>query len=228
MAKKATKKKSTKKKATKKAASSSKPKSAPAKEKSNGMTWLVVIVVIALLFFLIRGCSGTEEMVEPVVDDTPVVEEEDAGLPETTPGEALTADDVAQGAAKSNSGYAGEVVYKDNSLAIDTNELERVSNVACSQKMISIKLTNVNDEKSYMISNNGVQKGFDTYFQVRGIVVKNPGCDAEELAPGESTMCTSIGQPSGSYMNIEGTNRLSVVTPNDEGLSRTEAVLVNC
>ncbi|RME77783.1 hypothetical protein D6774_03270 [Candidatus Woesearchaeota archaeon] len=239
MAKKATKKKSTKKKtaskskAKKSAASKPKVSAAPAKEKGNWLTWVVVIVVVALFVFLIRSCSGGagEEVAPNEQVEAPAVEETQQE-PSTEPGSVLTQDDIQQGAAK-KSGLTGEVQYKDESLAIDASgNLERVSNVACSQnangeRMISLTLTNVNSERPYKISNNGVQKGFDTYFLVRGIVVKNPGCEDTELAPGESTTCSTIGG-TGSYANIEGTNRVAVQTPNDDGLSRTEAFLVNC
>jgi len=231
-------------KSVKKEASSQKASKAQKKGSRNWLTWVVVLVVVVALFFLIRGCqkapgagTGTQPGQEAVAPSQPTGGEGTQGgeqLPPTVTGEIVTEPQLQQGAGGDSVGFTGENKYSDNTLAVDvTEELVKISNVQCVKnsdglRMISAKLTNVNKERAYKISTTGVQKGFDTYFMVRGNVVYNPGCGSNELAPGQATMCTTIGQTNPSYANTEGTNRVSVQVPNDDGLSRSDVFLVNC
>ena len=95
-------------------------------------------------------------------------------------------------------------------------------------RMISLKLTNTNSDVDFMISDEGVKKGFNVYFNVNGLVDYDPGCDEETLTPGESIVCDNIGLDNPKYEVTEGINRLSIQSPNDEGKIKAEAVVVNC
>ena len=79
-----------------------------------------------------------------------------------------------------------------------------------------------------MISSKGIAKGYNTYFMMRGMVDENPGCDVEELAPGEFTGCSKICKDLMRYGNVAGTNRLTIESPGNDGKKVTEAVVVNC
>ena len=117
----------------------------------------------------------------------------------------------------------------EEELAIDvSNTPQLLSDVKCEKdeengnSYISLKLTNVGEE-NFMISHKGVSKNYNTYFSIRSLVDNNPGCNQEELTPGESTTCTKIGLDTAPFVNVKGINRLSIQAP-----GQTEALLIEC
>ena len=78
-------------------------------------------------------------------------------------------------------------------------EEEMVKNAVCSDGKIGAVITNVAEETMTVSE--------DIKFLLRGLVVKEPGCDKEELAPGESTTCTSLNGP---FQVVEGKNEVVI------------------
>jgi hypothetical protein len=156
-------------------------------------------------------------------------------VPETEAGPGLVTVDSLDTGDYTQHSLLGEPQNKDAELARDyTAAPVRFSNFDCVKdettgiRYISIKVTNTNADRPFMISPKGVAKGYDTYFMVRGMVDTDPGCAVEELAAGESTICSKIGLDQERYGNTEGTNRLTIQSPNNDGAKLTEAVVVNC
>jgi hypothetical protein len=78
-------------------------------------------------------------------------------------------------------------------------EAEMVTSAVCADGKIGAIITNVADET--------VMLGSSMIFQLRGMVVKEPGCDKTELAPGESTTCTQLN---GNFALVTGQNEVLV------------------
>ncbi len=78
-------------------------------------------------------------------------------------------------------------------------EAEMVTSAVCADGKIGAVITNVAD--------NAVTIGNELKFQLRGMVVKEPGCDKVELAPGESTTCTTLNGP---FQLVPGQNEVIV------------------
>ena len=78
-------------------------------------------------------------------------------------------------------------------------EGEMISQVACIEGKISGKLTNVGDET--------LTVGKTMTIQLRGMNVLDPGCDATELASGESTTCMNLN---GFFPVVSGQNEIVV------------------
>lgn len=218
-------------------------KAAP--EKSNKfLIWAVVIVVIVVILFLMRGGKEAPEaptapapVVEaPVVKDTSQVEDLDKNaVPETAPGESLLQEEELATGEYTQESRVGDPQFEDEQLAKDTTaEPERFSNFECSLdeetglRYLSLKVTNINEERPMLISHVGVSKEYNTYFMTRGNIDFDPGCGVEELAPGESTVCSKVGPENPVYTLTEGINRLNIQTKDDSGSLVTEAVIINC
>ncbi|MFC1754796.1 hypothetical protein ACFL96_15605 [Thermoproteota archaeon] len=239
--KKAAKKRKSAKKTAKKPAA--KPAAAPRRKKKESnkfLVWAVVVVVIVILLFLIRGVKKAPEApeAEEVAPEVPVEVEEEAppvdedAVPETAPGEALVEEGDLESGDYSKQSLTGNPQYKDAELGKDlTAEPERFSNFECGMddndvRHISLKVTNTNSEVPFMISETGIQKGYNTYFMLNALIDNDgTGCGVEQLAPGESTVCKTIGLD-GKVM--DGINRLTIQSPNDGGKTVAEAVVVNC
>lgn len=125
-----------------------------------------------------------------------------------------------------------DVVDKDelaNPAGVDvTSHPELFSNIEClndtESGLFYINLRIYNDlEDAMRISNIGVSKGYNTYFLIRGIVDKDPGCSKEILEPGDMTVCDKIGFDDARFALKSGLNRISVQVP-----GKTEALLVEC
>ncbi|MFC1723837.1 hypothetical protein ACFL0V_06880 [Nanoarchaeota archaeon] len=162
-------------------------------------------------------------------------EEEIVEIPETEMGPGIVSDDAIQTGDYTQHSLLGDPTNEDAEHARDiTDEPERFSNFDCvlDEEMdvnyISIKVTNTNSDMGFMISPDGVKKGYNTYFMVRGMVDKDPGCTVEELAPGESTVCDKIGLDDERFGNPAGTNRITIQSPDNGGATTAEAVVVNC
>ncbi len=162
-------------------------------------------------------------------------EEKVVEVPETEMGPGIVTDEDIETGEYTQHSLLGAPQNADASMARDLSaEPERFSNFDCKKdeetgiRYISIKVTNTNSDEHFMISPKGVAKGYNTYFMVRGMVDKDPGCAVEDLAPGESTVCDKIGLDDERYGNPEGTNRITIQSPDNDGKYVSEAVVVNC
>lgn len=142
--------------------------------------------------------------------------------------DVVTDEEIQTGEYKQPS-LMGEPTNQDIEHARDlTEEPELFSNIRCEYDYdagipyIKLRVYNVLDE-DILISPKGVAKGYNTYFMIRGIVDKDPGCGTEVLHPGQYTECKKIGFDGERYANVPGTNRISVEVP-----GKTEALIVNC
>lgn len=207
-----------------------KKKKSRRKKKNTGkvIAWIVAFVVILaiLLFIRFKYATPAEEVEpEPEVAPEPEVEERYVPEPEETEDE---------GEVYEAPKYAGpDVVEREDmdkvyEVVDTTSEPELFSNLRCDYDYdaellyMSLRIYNVLDEE-IRISPRGVQKGYNTYFLIRGIVDTDPGCGTELLNPGEYTECRRIGFDNARYGNVEGINRISVQVP-----GKTEALLINC
>ena len=161
--------------------------------------------------------------------------EEIVEIPETEMGPGLVTDDDIESGDYVQHSLLGDPTNEDSEMARDfTAEPVRFSNFDCQMdeesglRYISVKVTNTNADHTFMISPKGVAKGYNTYFMIRGLVDKDPGCATEELAPGASTVCDKIGMADERFGNPEGTNRLTIQSPDNNGKYISEAVVVNC
>ncbi len=201
------------------------------KKKNTGkvIAWIVAfIVILAILLFIRFKYASPAEEVKTEVELPPadIVEEQYIPEPEKT-----TED---EGSVYEAPKYAGPDVVEREDMenvyeVVDTTaNPELFSNIRCDYDYdaellyISLILYNVLDEE-IRISPRGVQKGYNTYFLIRGIVDTDPGCGTELVHPGEYTECKRIGFENARYGNAEGINRISVQVP-----GKTEALLVNC
>lgn len=248
MAKKKTAKKGAKaKKAAKKkpAAKAAAPKVShrPKKKESNKfLIWAVVVVVIVVLLFLLRGREAPEAPEAPVAEPEEVPAEVEVPeevpedqLPPTEKGEDFVEQEDLETGEFVKESLIGNPTFEDEDLGTDlTAEPERFSNFKCvyddemDMRFISLKLTNTNSDIAFMISDSGVKKGYNVYFNVNGLVDMDPGCGIEELATGEAVVCDNVGLDNPKFEALPGINRLSIQSPNDEGKIYTEAVVVNC
>jgi hypothetical protein len=216
---------------------------------------LAIVIAITLLL-LAAGCAkkaatptgpaapttpttptapASGEQAAPAEGEAAGEEEQIIEVPETEPGPGLVTVDSLDTGEYTQHSLLGEPQNKDAELARDyTAAPVRFSNFDCIKdettgiRYVSVKVTNTNADRPFLISPKGVAKGYDTYFLVRGMVDTDPGCQVEELAAGESTVCNKIGLDQERYGNTEGTNRLTIQSPNNDGAKLTEAVVVNC
>ncbi|MBT5023298.1 hypothetical protein HOK51_01505 [Candidatus Woesearchaeota archaeon] len=205
-----------------------KSKKRPNKNKqTQTLKWVIGFVILLIILFYIRHKSLPAEIPDILEEPEIPVVEPDADLDEPVVDEP----EVEKEPIKTGTTMSEEKLQEleDQALAIDVTENTRlIDNVVCSfdeeseLKYIRLTLTNVFEE-TFKISHVGVHKDYNTYFLVRGIVDQDPGCEQEELTPGESTVCTKIGFDSKTYGNIEGINRLSIQVP-----GKTEALLIEC
>ena len=80
-------------------------------------------------------------------------------------------------------------------------EAEMVTSAVCSEGKIGAVLTNTAEVTLVLKT--------DVKFLLRGLVVKEPGCDKTEIAPGESTTCTSLN---GAFPVVSGKNEALIRT----------------
>ena len=179
--------------------------------------------------------AAPSEPAAPAEGESATGEEGVVEVPETEMGPGVVTDEEIESGEYTQHSLLGEPQNADPEHARDlTEEPERFSNFDCVKdeetgiRYITVKVTNTNADRSFMISPIGVAKGYDTYFMVRGLVDKDPGCAVEELAPGESTVCNKIGLDDERYGNPEGTNRITIQSPDNDGKIAAEAVIVNC
>lgn len=179
--------------------------------------------------------AAAEEAAKAEAEAAAAEEAQIVEIPETEMGPGVVTDEDIQSGDYIQHSLLGEPQNADAEHARDlTEDPERFSNFDCVMdeesgvRYISIKVTNTNEEQSFMISPMGVAKGYNTYFMVRGMVDKDPGCAVEELAAGESTVCDKIGLDDERYGNPAGTNRLTIQSPDNNGKMVPEAVVVNC
>jgi len=69
---------------------------------------------------------------------------------------------------------------------VDLGTTELLSDLSCADKVVTATVTNVGEEE-VMVA--------DIQFQVNAVPDADPVCDAEVLAPGESTVCSSLEAP---------------------------------
>ncbi|MBD3354565.1 hypothetical protein GF361_01110 [Candidatus Woesearchaeota archaeon] len=78
-------------------------------------------------------------------------------------------------------------------------EGEMVTQAVCADGKVGAVITNVADVTAeYMVNWKA---------QIRGLVVKDPGCDKTVLEPGESTTCTTLN---GNFPVISGQNEVII------------------
>lgn len=192
------------------------------------VAWIVAfIVILAILLFIRFKYATPVEDTEIEVELPPEDQVEEVFVPEPE-----TAED--EGEIYEAPKYAGPDVVEREELdkvyeVVDTtHQPELFSNIRCDYDYdaellyISLRIYNVLED-DIMISPRGVQKGYNTYFLIRGIVDTDPGCGTELVKPGEYTECHRIGFDNARYGNVEGINRISVQVP-----GKTEALLVEC
>ncbi|MBW2995680.1 hypothetical protein KY332_00095 [Candidatus Woesearchaeota archaeon] len=78
-------------------------------------------------------------------------------------------------------------------------EAEMVTSAVCADGVIGAVITNV--------AENTVVLATDVKMLLRGMVVKEPGCDKTALEPGESTTCTTLNGP---FAVVEGQNEVII------------------
>ncbi|MBW2964164.1 hypothetical protein KY363_01780 [Candidatus Woesearchaeota archaeon] len=216
-------------------AEESKPKKKAGKKKKRtgkAVAWVVAFVVILAILLFIRFKYAAPQADTAAQEETaPEPEVVTRVVPE--PEETETADED-EGSVYQEPKYAGPDVVDKEDLpkvqdVIDTTaEPELFSNIKCDYDYtaellyISLRIYNTLEE-DIKISPRGVQKGYNTYFKIRGLVDIDPGCGTELLEPSEYTECTKIGFDNERYGNVEGINRISVQVP-----GKTEALLVEC
>ncbi|MBW2971919.1 hypothetical protein KY359_02685 [Candidatus Woesearchaeota archaeon] len=219
------------------------------------LRYLAIVIAITLLL-LAAGCGKKAAPAQqqptappapaapapPAAGEGTAAEGEAAGeaegvveIPETEMGPGLVTTEALETGDYTQHSLLGEPQNADTELAKDyTAEPMRFSNFDCVKdeetgiRYITLKVTNTNADRPFMISPKGVSKGYDTYFLIRSLVDMDPGCQTEELAAGESTVCLKIGLDDERYGNPEGTNRLTIQSPDNDGKKLTEAVVVNC
>ncbi|MFH1064291.1 MAG: hypothetical protein V1729_04385 [Candidatus Woesearchaeota archaeon] len=198
------------------------------KKKSKALLWIAAFVVILALLLFIRfryaAPAESEEVIEFELPPADIVEEQQVPEPET----ARPADEYSDRPSK----LGDSVVTREDVALLEgvdtTVKPELFGNVECAideesgLRYISLRIYNTLDE-DIRISPRGVAKEYNTYFMIRGIIDKDPGCGTELLEAGEWTTCNKIGFDAERYANMAGINRISVQVP-----GKTEALLVNC
>jgi len=199
------------------------------KKRGKAVAWVIAFIVILAILIFIRF-----RYTAPADTDTADDEAPEAEIVEKVVTEPEGYDEEDEGSVYEEPKYLGPDVVDKEDLpkiqdVIDTTaDPELFSNIKCDYDYtdellyISLRIYNTLDE-TMKISPRGVQKGYNTYFKIRGLVDLDPGCGTEILEPGEYTACTKVGFDNERYGNIEGTNRISVQVP-----GKTEALLVDC
>jgi hypothetical protein len=195
--------------------------------------WIAVFVVILAILLLIRFKYATPAPEEKAAEEIPPpaeVEEKYVPEPDTTRYDGEEPDASTYDEPK----YLGpDVVPKEDLPHVESNidtsvEPELFSNIRCDYDAtadilyMSLRVYN-NIGEDIKISPRGVQKGYNTYFFIRGVVDTDPGCGTELLQPDEYTDCKRIGFDLQRYSAQPGINRISVQVP-----GKTEALLVEC
>ena len=195
---------------------------------------LVILAVLILALALI-GCTKEVEMAQdtaapaseapaaPVGDDVPT------DMPTDMEAETMEEgmeDDMAEDepVVLEGAGDVTEQVLDDGveySLPVDVStETEHFDEVTCAlvdeTLTISVKVTNSGNEP-WIIYGKENPKG-NLRITNRGITDITPGCAAQELAVGESTICSTV-----DIGTISGENRISI-----QSVDSTEARVVMC
>ena len=220
------------------------------KEKSYAWVWVAAFIVILIILLLVRYKYASPSDDNGVSEEElfePEGEEETVYIPESERGDSsseddgyvyeedqvigddVVTDDEIQSGDYIQHSITGEPTNEDAEHARDLTEKPQLfSNIKCEYDYdaeipyVSLRVYNVLDE-DILISPKGVAKGYNTYFMIRGIVDKDPGCGTEVLRPGQFTECKKIGFDGKLYANLPGTNRISVEVP-----KKTEAIIVDC
>jgi hypothetical protein len=211
-----------------------KKKASKRKKKSKTWIWVVAFVVILAILLLIRWKYTPTAALKnetPVEEQAPpeVVENQYVTEPAKTTTKATPSDEQADVPRE----LGDQVVPKEDIPNVQENidttaEPKLFSNFKCEYDetaqllYISLHIYNVFNEEM-RIAPHGVQKGYNTYFKIRGNVITDPGCGTEILAPGEYTDCKRIGFSNARYSDTPGINRISAQTPGG-----TEALLIEC
>jgi len=194
--------------------------------------WIAAFVVILIILLIIRFKYSAPAAEEQVAEEIPPpAEVEEQYVPEP---EESSYEESEEGTAYEEPKYLGpDVVPKEDLPQIESNidtsaEPALFSNMRCDYDAtadilyMSIRVYN-NIGEDIKISPRGVQKGYNTYFFIRGVVDTDPGCGTELLQPKEYTDCKRIGFDLPRYSAQPGINRISVQVP-----GKTEALLVEC
>lgn len=214
-----------------------KKKAKKGKKKWKVLIWVAAFIIILAILLLIRfkyAATAPEET--PIEEAAPEDEIEERYVPEpdATDSEQGAYDEAGEGSVYEEPRHLGpDVVDKEDlpniASNIDTSAPpELFSNLRCDYDeeldilYISLRVYNILGE-DIKISPRGVQKGYNTYFLIRGVVDTDPGCGTELLQPDEYTDCKRIGFDLPRYSNQPGVNRISVQVP-----GKTEALLFEC
>lgn len=210
-----------------------KKKSGRKKKGSKVWIWILAFVVVLAILLIIRFKYATPADTEVQIEEEeqPPYEVEERYVPEPEESEEMFRE---AGVYEEPRDVAGPDVVDKEDLprvqeVVDTTIVpELFSNVQCNYDYdsellyISLRVYNVLEDE-IKISPRGVQKGYNTYFLIRGVVDTDPGCGTELLHKGEYTECKRIGFDNTRYGNLPGINRISVQVP-----GKTEALLVEC
>lgn len=211
-------------------------KKAKKRRKSRTWIWIVAFVVILAILLFIRYKYSSPAAVK---DNTPPVE---TAPPDEVVEQTVPEPDQATKASQPSSTepvYEGPKQLGDQVVPREdrTNVMEvtsvtpnpdMLSNIQCyydsdnKQFFMSLRVYNTLDT-DMKIAPHGVAPGYNTYFKVRGVVVLDPQCDTEVLAPGEYTTCKKIGFSNPAYTLINGLNKVSI-----QGPGKNEVLLVKC
>jgi hypothetical protein len=219
-----------------------KPKKKSKKKKGVGkiIAWIVAfIVVLAILIFIRYKFGATDTADQTATDEQSPATEVDEQEVTTSEKDAAELDREYQeaGVYVPPKDVGDQVVPKEEmghvEPVVDVTDVPQLfSNMACNYDYdagifyISLRIYNTLTE-DIKISPRGVEKGYNTYFNIKGMVDRDPGCGTELLLPGEWTDCKKIGFEDPRYMNLPGINRISVQVPVDTQIG-TEALLIEC
>jgi len=214
-----------------------KKKASKRKKKSKTWMWVVAFVVILAILLLIRWKYTPTEATKnetPVEEQAPPEQVENQYV--TEPSKTTTTKPASEQVEEQKE-LGDQVVPKEDLPNVQENvdttaEPTLFSNLKCeydeTSKLLYISLHVYNVfNQDMLIAPHGVQKGYNTYFKIRGTVDTDPGCGTEILAPGEYTDCKRIGFENARYSNTPGINRISVQTPGGSS-GGTEALLIEC
>jgi hypothetical protein len=215
-----------------------KPKKKSKKRKGKGkiIAWIIAFIVVLAILIFVRYKYGASDATTDTAaeEEVPAIDVEEQEV--TNP--AKTAEELAReyeeaGIYVPPRDLGDQVVPKEDMGAVEpvvdvSGTPQMFSNLQCNYDYdagyfyISLRIYNTLTE-DIKISPRGVEKGYNTYFNIKGMVDRDPGCGTELLLPGEWTDCRRIGFEDPRYMNLPGINRISVQAPVD-----TEALLINC
>jgi hypothetical protein len=216
-----------------------KPKKKKSKrgKKTKTLIWIAAFIVILAILLLIRfKYSGSEapKTETPVEEQAPPEQVEEQYVPEpdrtsADESEANAGPEVSEGPQDLGEQVKPKEDFPNVQSNIDTTGVPQLfSDLTCeydeTSKLLYIGLHIYNTlGEDIKIAPHGVQKGYNTYFKIRGVVDTDPGCGTELLLPNEYTDCKRIGFDLPRYANMPGINRISVQVPGS-----TEALLIEC